>query len=98
MKVNAFEMNEMVTETYKPGHEMVRALNLMHDLINEHGLNNDPRFIEANSVLTKSMMEFQTMSYNRGMALCRANAIINKLNEGTVGRQLVKVAKMKLGD
>lgn len=98
MKVNAREMNEMITKTYEPGHEMIRAMNMLHDLVNEKDLKDDPRYVEANSVLTKCLMEFQTMSFDRGMELCRANAIINKLNEGVVGRGLVKKAKIELED
>ena len=98
MKVNAKEMNDMIVKTYEPGHEMIRALNMLHDLVDEKELKEDSRYVEATRVLTKCMVDFQTMSFDRGMELCRANAIINKLNESMLGRGLVKKAKIELED
>lgn len=98
MKVNANEMNDMVTKTYEPGLEMVRAMTLLQELANEKEFNEDSRYVEAKNVLNKCLIQYQTMSFNRGMDLCRANAIINKLNENIVGRGLVKKAKIELED
>jgi hypothetical protein len=97
MKVNANEMQKMIEDSYAPGHEMIKAINMLDELATEFGFKDEPRFKEANTKLVKSMMEFQTMSFDRGMDLCRANAVINKLNETTISRHLVTKAKKELG-
>lgn len=97
MMVNSVEMKKMVDDTYKPGFEIIAAVNSLGELAKELGFEEDPRFKEANSKLIKSMMEFQAMSFNRGMDLCRANAIVDKLNESKIGRYMVDKAKKETG-
>jgi hypothetical protein len=98
MKVNTKDMDRMIEESYKPGFEIINAINTLGELAEEHGFYDDPKFKTANEKLINSMIKFQTMSFNRGMDLLRANTVIDELSEGRVGRYLVKKAKEKLGD
>lgn len=97
MMVNGVEMEKMIAESYKPGHEIIDAVNTLDALAEEYGFKNDPVFKEANTKLIKSMMEFQNMCFERGMDVCRKNAIINKLNESKIGKLMVDKTKKELG-
>ena len=96
MKVNGLEMEQMIKETYEPGHEMIKAFNLLYDLVKEHGLYEDPRYEDASRILLDSMTQFQDMSLERGMDVCRKNSIINTLREKPLGKKLVDKTIQKL--
>lgn len=96
MKVNGVEMNKMIEDIYKPGFEMVEASNILYGLAKEYGFAEDPRYKEANEKITKAMLAFQSMGFERVIDLCKKNAIIDKVNEGRVGRYLVNKAKEDL--
>lgn len=96
MKVDAQEMKRMIQETYEPGHEMVRALNLMYDLVMEHGLHEDPRYQDASRIMVECMNQFQNTSLERGMDVCRKKTIIDVLRKDKLGKYLVDKVIKKL--
>lgn len=96
MKVDSLEMKQMVEETYEPGHEMVKALNLMYDLVMEHGLHDDSRYQDANRILRECMIQFQNAGLERGLDVCRKNSIINELSKNKLGKYLIDKATKKL--
>lgn len=96
MKVDALEMKQMVEETYEPGYEMVKALNLMYDLVMEHGLDDDPRYQDANRILRECMIQFQNTGLERGLDVCRKNSIIHELSKNKLGKYLIDKATKKL--
>lgn len=96
MKVDALELDKMIKETFEPGYEMVKAFNLLYDLSKEYGFRKDPRFKEASRILVNSMNQFQDMSLERGMDVCRKNSIINELGKNPLGKILVDKTIQKL--
>ena len=96
MKVDTLEMEQMVEETYEPGHEMVKALNLIHDLVMEHGLYDDPRYQDASRILGECMIQFQNTSLERGLDVCRKNSVISELSKNKLGKYLIDKATKKL--
>lgn len=96
MKVNALEMEQMIKETYEPGYEMIKAFNLLYDLVKEHGLYEDSRYKDASRILLDCMNQFQDMSLKRGMDVCRKNSVINTLREKPLGKKLVDKTIQKL--
>ena len=96
MRVNGQEMEQMIHETYAPGHEMVMALNMMYDLVKDNGLEEDPRYKDASRIMVECMVKFQDMGFERGMDVCRKNSIINSLRENKIGNYLVNKIIKKL--
>lgn len=96
MKVDALEMKKMVEETYEPGYKMVKALNLMHDLVMEHGLHDDPRYQDASRILGECMTQIQNTSLERGLDICRKNSVISELSANKLGKYLIDKATKKL--
>ena len=96
MKVDTMEMKKMVKETYEPGHEMVKALNLMYDLVMEHGLYDDPRYQDASRILVECIDQLQKIGFERGLDVCRKNAIVNELSKNKLGKYLLIKATKKL--
>jgi hypothetical protein len=96
MKVDALEMKQMIDETYEPGHEMVKALNLMYDLVMEHGLYDDPRYRDASRILGECMVQFQNTSLKRGIDVCKKNSIISELSKNKLGKYLIDKVTKKL--
>lgn len=98
MKINSKEFKAMTEETYAPGYEMVKAMNLMYDLVAENGLQNDPRYTEAVETLYKSMTVYQNISYERGLELCKKHSILNALKKKTFGKYLLDKVMKELED
>lgn len=96
MKVDALEIRQMIEKTYEPGHEMVKALNLIYDLVMEHGLQDDPRYQDVNRILGECMNQFQNTGLERGLDVCRKNSIINELSKNKLGKYLIDRVTKKL--
>lgn len=91
-KANIDEMLSTIDKIYEPCGDMVKAINELYKLMCEKGLENDPRYRNAASMLIIAMNEIANSGTNLAIELCDKKQIIENVTENPIGRYLVKRA------
>lgn len=97
MMNNTKTVGQMVHGIHTPGIECIRGLNLLYELLEQNGLGNDPKYVEASTMILNGLHATQNAGCELVQYICERDSVIESVKKNPIGKHVINKVIKDLG-